>query len=160
MLWQTLVVGVLVVWRGLRRFGPDGASRLSELGYRAPATMALLAGAAEVGGGALLAIGFLTPFAALAQNYSIATGGTGGVYYPLGGGMAAVRCEPARVASRIAAYPDSVSIAAINGPADVVISMLRQYEAAGVTDVCIRFSGEDQREQLARFSREVLPAFR
>jgi uncharacterized protein len=32
----------------------------------------------------------LLPFAALAQNYSIATGGTGGVYYPLGGGMAAV----------------------------------------------------------------------
>jgi TRAP transporter TAXI family solute receptor len=32
----------------------------------------------------------LLPFAALAQNVSIATGGTGGVYYPLGGGMAAV----------------------------------------------------------------------
>jgi len=32
----------------------------------------------------------LLPFAALAQNLSIATGGTGGVYYPLGGGMAAV----------------------------------------------------------------------
>ena len=29
-------------------------------------------------------------FAANAQNLSIATGGTGGVYYPLGGGMAAV----------------------------------------------------------------------
>jgi uncharacterized protein len=32
----------------------------------------------------------LVPFVAQAQNYSIATGGTGGVYYPLGGGMAAV----------------------------------------------------------------------
>src|SRR6185503_1178496 len=32
----------------------------------------------------------LLPFAAHAQNLSIATGGTGGVYYPLGGGMAAV----------------------------------------------------------------------
>jgi TRAP transporter TAXI family solute receptor len=32
----------------------------------------------------------LMPFAAQAQNLSIATGGTGGVYYPLGGGMAAV----------------------------------------------------------------------
>jgi hypothetical protein len=32
----------------------------------------------------------LLPFAAQAQNFSIATGGTGGVYYPLGGGMAAV----------------------------------------------------------------------
>ena len=33
---------------------------------------------------------FLVAFAAYAQNLSIATGGTGGVYYPLGGGMAAV----------------------------------------------------------------------
>jgi TRAP transporter TAXI family solute receptor len=32
----------------------------------------------------------LLPLAAHAQNLSIATGGTGGVYYPLGGGMAAV----------------------------------------------------------------------
>ena len=32
----------------------------------------------------------LLPLAAQAQNFSIATGGTGGVYYPLGGGMAAV----------------------------------------------------------------------
>jgi TRAP transporter TAXI family solute receptor len=32
----------------------------------------------------------LLPFTAQAQNISIATGGTGGVYYPLGGGMAAV----------------------------------------------------------------------
>ena len=32
----------------------------------------------------------LLPLAAHAQNVSIATGGTGGVYYPLGGGMAAV----------------------------------------------------------------------
>jgi uncharacterized protein len=37
----------------------------------------------------LLALALL-PFAVHAQNYSIATGGTGGVYYPLGGGMAAV----------------------------------------------------------------------
>ncbi|MFL6694926.1 MAG: hypothetical protein ACJ8GO_18415 [Ramlibacter sp.] len=28
--------------------------------------------------------------AAFAQNISIATGGTGGVYYPMGGGLAAV----------------------------------------------------------------------
>ena len=32
----------------------------------------------------------LLAFAAQAQNISIATGGTGGVYYPMGGGMAAV----------------------------------------------------------------------
>ena len=46
------------------------------------------------------------------------------------------------------------------GPADAVIAALKRYEAVGVTDLCIRFSGEDQREQLERFSREVLPAFR
>src|SRR4026209_347218 len=32
----------------------------------------------------------LLPFAALAQTLPAATGGAGGVYYPLGGGMAAV----------------------------------------------------------------------
>ena len=37
---------------------------------------------------ALLAV--LFAFGAQAQNLSIATGGTGGVYYPMGGGMAAV----------------------------------------------------------------------
>jgi uncharacterized protein len=37
---------------------------------------------------ALVAAGL--SFAALAQNISIATGGTGGVYYPMGGGLAAV----------------------------------------------------------------------
>ena len=46
----------------------------------------LLAGGA-VGLAALLAVAHGGP--ARAQNLSIATGGTGGVYYPLGGGMAA-----------------------------------------------------------------------
>lgn len=46
------------------------------------------------------------------------------------------------------------------GPAEVVIAALKAYAAAGVTDVCIRFSGDDQRHQLDRFTREVLPAFR
>ena len=46
------------------------------------------------------------------------------------------------------------------GPADAVIEVLKGYEEAGVTDFCVRFAGEDQREQLDRFSREVLPAFR
>jgi hypothetical protein len=40
-------------------------------------------------GVALLALGAFA-LSAMAQNLSIATGGTGGVYYPLGGGMAAV----------------------------------------------------------------------
>src|SRR5215207_6390739 len=35
-------------------------------------------------------IALAAAFSAQAQNVSIATGGTGGVYYPLGGGMAAV----------------------------------------------------------------------
>ena len=39
---------------------------------------------------ASLAIALAVPLAASAQNISIATGGTGGVYYPMGGGLAAV----------------------------------------------------------------------
>lgn len=39
--------------------------------------------------GALLA-GLLVSLGASAQNISIATGGTGGVYYPMGGGLAAI----------------------------------------------------------------------
>ena len=39
---------------------------------------------------ATLLAGLLLCLSAGAQNISIATGGTGGVYYPLGGGMAAV----------------------------------------------------------------------
>ena len=38
---------------------------------------------------AALAAGLVFSLCAAAQNISIATGGTGGVYYPLGGGMAA-----------------------------------------------------------------------
>jgi putative oxidoreductase len=61
-----VVVGLLVAWRGRERFGRRGTARLSELGYRAPTAMALLAGLSEVVGGLLLALGFLTPFAAFA----------------------------------------------------------------------------------------------
>jgi alkanesulfonate monooxygenase SsuD/methylene tetrahydromethanopterin reductase-like flavin-dependent oxidoreductase (luciferase family) len=46
------------------------------------------------------------------------------------------------------------------GPADEVISALRRYANAGVTDLCVRFIGDDQRAQLERFTREVLPALR
>ena len=38
----------------------------------------------------MLAAGLAISLSASAQNISIATGGTGGVYYPMGGGMAAV----------------------------------------------------------------------
>ena len=46
------------------------------------------------------------------------------------------------------------------GPADAVIAALGRYAAAGVTDLCIRFVGDDQLDQLERFTREVLPALR
>jgi len=46
------------------------------------------------------------------------------------------------------------------GPADEVIGALRSYADAGVTDLCIRFIGDDQRAQLERFTGEVLPALR
>jgi alkanesulfonate monooxygenase SsuD/methylene tetrahydromethanopterin reductase-like flavin-dependent oxidoreductase (luciferase family) len=44
------------------------------------------------------------------------------------------------------------------GPASVVIDVLARYAAAGVTDLCIRFIGNDQLAQLDRFTAEVLPA--
>jgi alkanesulfonate monooxygenase SsuD/methylene tetrahydromethanopterin reductase-like flavin-dependent oxidoreductase (luciferase family) len=44
------------------------------------------------------------------------------------------------------------------GPADVVIAALNRYAAAGATDLCIRFIGNDQLAQLERFTAEVLPA--
>ena len=45
------------------------------------------------------------------------------------------------------------------GPADAVIAALKQYEEAGVTDLCIRFSGEDQRRSWSGSPR-VLPELR
>ncbi len=46
------------------------------------------------------------------------------------------------------------------GPAAVVVAALEQYARAGVTDLCIRFVGDDQLAQLDRFTAEVLPALR
>ena len=46
------------------------------------------------------------------------------------------------------------------GPADMVIGALQRYAAAGVTDLCIRFVGDDQLAQLERFTAEVFPALR
>jgi alkanesulfonate monooxygenase SsuD/methylene tetrahydromethanopterin reductase-like flavin-dependent oxidoreductase (luciferase family) len=43
------------------------------------------------------------------------------------------------------------------GPAAVVVEVMARYAAAGVTDLCIRFIGDDQLAQLDRFTREVLP---
>jgi alkanesulfonate monooxygenase SsuD/methylene tetrahydromethanopterin reductase-like flavin-dependent oxidoreductase (luciferase family) len=44
------------------------------------------------------------------------------------------------------------------GPADAVIAALKRYEAAGVTDLCVRFVGDDQLAQFERFTCDVLPA--
>ena len=52
--------------------------------------MKFLSPASALASLASLAIALALPLAASAQNISIATGGTGGVYYPMGGGMAAV----------------------------------------------------------------------
>lgn len=45
------------------------------------------------------------------------------------------------------------------GPATAVVDTLKRYEAAGVTDLCVRFAGTDQRAQLEQFIRDVVPAF-
>jgi alkanesulfonate monooxygenase SsuD/methylene tetrahydromethanopterin reductase-like flavin-dependent oxidoreductase (luciferase family) len=45
------------------------------------------------------------------------------------------------------------------GPAAAVVETLKRYEAAGVTDLCIRFAGADQLAQLDLFVRDVAPAF-
>jgi alkanesulfonate monooxygenase SsuD/methylene tetrahydromethanopterin reductase-like flavin-dependent oxidoreductase (luciferase family) len=46
------------------------------------------------------------------------------------------------------------------GPPDAVLASLRRYAAAGVTDLCIRFVGDDQLPQLERFTSSVLPYLR
>jgi alkanesulfonate monooxygenase SsuD/methylene tetrahydromethanopterin reductase-like flavin-dependent oxidoreductase (luciferase family) len=46
------------------------------------------------------------------------------------------------------------------GPADAVVSALLRYAAFGVTDLCIRFVGDDQLAQMERFTAEVLPKLR
>jgi alkanesulfonate monooxygenase SsuD/methylene tetrahydromethanopterin reductase-like flavin-dependent oxidoreductase (luciferase family) len=46
------------------------------------------------------------------------------------------------------------------GPADAVLTALRRYADFGVTDLCIRFVGDDQLAQMERFTAEVLPALR
>ena len=46
------------------------------------------------------------------------------------------------------------------GPAGAVLDALHRYAEAGVTDLCLRFVGDDQLAQLDRFTTEVLPALR
>ena len=71
-----LIVGLAFAGHGAQKLfgwfgggGPQGtAGFLASLGYRAPAAMAIFAGLSELGGGLLLAAGFLTPLAALALS--------------------------------------------------------------------------------------------
>ena len=68
-----LVVGLIFVGHGSQKLfgwfgggGPAGTEAFfSSIGYRAPAVMAIVVGLSEVGGGLLLGLGLLTPFAAL-----------------------------------------------------------------------------------------------
>jgi alkanesulfonate monooxygenase SsuD/methylene tetrahydromethanopterin reductase-like flavin-dependent oxidoreductase (luciferase family) len=46
------------------------------------------------------------------------------------------------------------------GPASAVVEALRRYEAAGATDLCLRFVGDNQLAQLERFTADVLPHLR
>ena len=45
------------------------------------------------------------------------------------------------------------------GPAAKVVETLKLYEAAGVTELCVRFAGTDQIAQFEQFIRDVAPAF-
>ena len=45
------------------------------------------------------------------------------------------------------------------GTPAAVVETLKRYEAAGVTDLCIRFAGTDQLDQLDRFVKDVAPQF-
>ena len=69
-----LVVGLLLIGHGCQKlfgwfggYGLSGTGQFFEsIGYRPGRLMALMAGLGEAGGGALLALGFLTPLAAAA----------------------------------------------------------------------------------------------
>jgi putative oxidoreductase len=66
-----VVVGLAFVGHGTQKlfgwfggYGPQGTGGFfASKGYRAGVLMAVMAGLAEAGGGAMLALGFLTPFA-------------------------------------------------------------------------------------------------
>ena len=73
-LFLRVVIGLIVAGHGAQKLfgsfgghGPRGtAGFLGTLGFRAPLLMAFAAGTAELGGGLLLAVGLLTPLAAVA----------------------------------------------------------------------------------------------
>src|SRR5918996_4853456 len=81
----------------------------------------------------------LLPFAAQAQNFSIATGGTGGVYYPLGGGMAAVFSKH---------IPGMQATAEVTGGSVANLQLIgtgKPYIALSMTDAALdALKGEDK----------------
>lgn len=73
--------------------------------------------------------------------------------------------DPAEAQARTAEFLERYYGGGVNfrglmglGPAASVVDVLRIYQAAGVTDLCIRFAGEDQIAQLEQFIEGVLPA--
>src|SRR5262249_18912330 len=54
--------------------------------------------------------------------------------------VAKPRLEPLTTLAYLAAITQRTRL----GPANLVIDTLKRYEAAGVTDLCIRFAGADQ----------------
>src|SRR5919106_780044 len=81
----------------------------------------------------------LVPLAAQAQNLSIATGGTGGVYYPLGGGMAAVLSKYVN-GMQATAEVTGGSVANLQ-----LISTGKPYIALSMTDAALdALKGEDK----------------
>jgi uncharacterized protein len=87
----------------------------------------------------IFAVAALSVGAAQAQNISIATGGTGGVYYPLGGGMAAV----------LSKYVDGMQATAeVTGGSVAnlqLISTGKPYIALSMTDAALdALKGEDK----------------
>jgi alkanesulfonate monooxygenase SsuD/methylene tetrahydromethanopterin reductase-like flavin-dependent oxidoreductase (luciferase family) len=77
-----------------------------------------------------------------------------------------VRIEPdaARAERETRAFLDRYYGGGVNfrglmglGPASAVVDALARYRAAGVTDLCVRFAGEDQVGQLEQFIADVLP---
>jgi putative oxidoreductase len=69
-----VAIGAVMIAHGTQKLfgwfhgpGVDGfAAVLDQMGYPEPRVMAVVAGAAEAGGGSLLVVGFLTPFASMA----------------------------------------------------------------------------------------------
>ncbi len=89
--------------------------------------------------GILATLAMVAAAAAQAQNVSIATGGTGGVYYPLGGGMAAV----------LSKYVDGMQATAeVTGGSVAnlqLISTGKPYIALSMTDAALdALKGEDK----------------